>query len=90
MSPRRSYSVQPVDMLVFEALWAEVGKEKPSPRIWRRICRQVQGQSGRRRRRPARSWSIGLVDLPEPQLRAYDLAYLRILAWVGVLRCLAW
>lgn len=59
MSSHESFPLEALDLLIVEALQAEVGDAEPSPRVWERIRLGAKAWAARQRLRRARYWNEG-------------------------------
>ena len=103
MSSRRSLPLQPVDLLIAEALQAEVEGVEPSPRVWERIRRRAGARAARQRFRTwgwnaevSRVPQVGAIPLPPPTawegmaLWRYNLVVLRFMDYAGLMFRFGW
>ncbi len=104
MSSREGSHFGPLDLLIAEALQAQVEGAEPSPRVWKRLRRQAEAWAIRRWLRPDRPWGrvasfLSHVDvflgLPSPPPRSvaawrYDLVAMRMLGNGGLTFGLGW
>ncbi|MGD1996581.1 MAG: hypothetical protein PVH62_07390 [Anaerolineae bacterium] len=65
MSSHEPLSIQPVDLLIVEALQDQVEGTEPSPQVWKRVRRQARSWAIGRRPQSAWSWNVFLERVSE-------------------------
>jgi len=104
MSSRRGSYTRSLDLLITEALQAQVGDMGPSPYVWRRIRRQAESWAAHHRpgfTRPRNPVSVFLsradvfFSFPVSTQRdlsawRYDLVAMRLLGHGGIIFRLGW
>ncbi len=105
MSSHEPFTVQPVDLLIADALRAEVAGAEPSRRVWARIRRRAGIWAARHRPRSAWNWNVALGLVPQADIAfplpvmsrsgvisysRYDLAATRFLDYAGMMFRFGW
>lgn len=104
MSSRKPFALQGTDLLIRQALQAQVEGAEPSPRVWERIRRRARAWAARQRSRSAWGWNAALVRMSQAETAfslpvviqdglvawRYDPVAMRLLGYAGVMLRFGW